>query len=173
MGTTITHSINELIKKITSDIIATHSDLSSVVLIGVVTRGYPIAQRIAKELSSIKKISIPVAKLDITLYRDDLELHNQAITLHETEMPQNITNKIIILVDDVFFHGRTARAAIDAVLDYGRPKKIELAILIDRGYRELPISANYTGITLNTKEKEQIKVLLKEIDEKDEITIND
>jgi pyrimidine operon attenuation protein/uracil phosphoribosyltransferase len=117
--------------------------------------------------------SIPVAKLDITLYRDDLTLKGHAIQLHETEIIQDITDETIILVDDVFFHGRTARAAIEAVLDHGRPKRIELAILIDRGYRELPISANYTGITINTNEKDQIKVLLQETDGEDKIIIND
>ncbi|MDD4527690.1 MAG: bifunctional pyr operon transcriptional regulator/uracil phosphoribosyltransferase PyrR [Candidatus Margulisbacteria bacterium] len=173
MKNKIIHSINDLVCRISDDIIDEHEDLSSLVLIGIVTKGYPLAQRISKKILEKTKEVIPVAKLDITLYRDDLGLKGHALQLHETDISSDLTGKDIILVDDVFFRGRTARAAIEAVLDHGRPKRIELAILIDRGYRELPIFANYTGITMDTNEKGQIKVLLQETDGEDKIIIND
>ncbi|MEI7942518.1 MAG: bifunctional pyr operon transcriptional regulator/uracil phosphoribosyltransferase PyrR [Candidatus Riflemargulisbacteria bacterium] len=173
MKSKIMHSVNDLVSRIADDIIDEHEELSSVILVGIITRGFPLAQRIANKIFEKTGEKVPVAKLDITLYRDDLTLKGHAIQLHETEIIQDITDETIILVDDVFFHGRTARAAIEAVLDHGRPKRIELAILIDRGYRELPISANYTGITINTNEKDQIKVLLQETDGEDKIIIND
>ncbi len=173
MTTNIKHSVDDLISRITDDIIDEYEDFSSVILFGIITRGLPLAQRIAKKIFDKTGEKIIVAGLDITLYRDDLSLKSNAIQLQNTEITEDITDKEIILVDDVFFHGRTARAAIEAVLNLGRPKRIELAILIDRGYRELPISANFTGITINTKEKDQIKVLLQETDGEDKIIIND
>jgi pyrimidine operon attenuation protein / uracil phosphoribosyltransferase len=173
MKDTESNNIDKLIEKISKEIIENQSDISSLVLVGIVTRGYPIAKRIANFIENSTQKKIPVAKLDITLYRDDLSLQKSPLEIQETELNQDITNKTIILVDDVFFHGRTARAAIEAVLSHGRAKKIELAILVDRGYREIPIMANYTGVTINTKEKDNIKILLTEIDGKDIIIINE
>lgn len=173
MKNKITYTINDLIYKIADNIIDEHQDLSSVILIGIVTRGVPLAERIAERISQKTNTKINVAQLDVTLYRDDLTLKKHALQIQETVINQDITDKIVILVDDVFFHGRTARAGIDAILDHGRPKIIELAILVDRGFRELPIFANYTGITLDTNEKDKIKVFVKEIDGKDNIIIND
>ena len=160
-------NIEDSIKKIATAIIQETDDLSQVILIGIVTRGYPLALRLAEEISKQAKTVIPVGKLDITMYRDDLETKNNLLKLKETLIPTSIENKIVILVDDVLFHGRTLRAAIDHVLDYGRPHKIKFATLIDRGHREFPVCANYIGNLLTTKQEDIIKVSLVEIDGKD------
>lgn len=166
-------NIDNLIKTIAADIIKDADDLEQVILIGIVTRGYPLALRLADQIKKQSKIQPPVGKLDITLYRDDLETKNNLLKLKETLIPTSIENKIIILVDDVLFHGRTVRAAIDHILDYGRPHKIKFATLIDRGHRELPICANYIGSILQTKKEDIVKVSLVEIDNKDLIEKND
>jgi len=165
--------IDELVKKIADDIIQDSEDLEQVILIGIVTRGYPIAIRLSEQINKKLKKQVPVGKLDITLYRDDLETKNNLLKIKETLIPTSIENKTVILVDDVFFHGRTVRAAIDHILDYGRPHEIKFAALIDRGHRELPISANYVGQVIETKKTDIVKISISEIDGKDLIEKND
>ncbi|OGI10910.1 MAG: hypothetical protein A2Y40_10380 [Candidatus Margulisbacteria bacterium GWF2_35_9] len=165
--------IDDLIKTIAENIVKDVSDLEQIILIGIVTRGYPLAIRLSAQIGKISGFNPPVGKLDITLYRDDLESKNNVIKLKETLIPTSIENKIVILVDDVLFHGRSVRAAIDHVLDYGRPSKIKFAALIDRGHRELPICADYIGTIMETTPEDIIKVNLVEIDGKDLIEKND
>ena len=163
------YSVAQLIE-IISDNICKDDQLEDIILVGIVTRGYPLAQRIAENIFKKKGIRIPLGKLDITLYRDDLE-DKKLLTLKETLMPAEIDNKIVVLVDDVLFKGRTTRAAIEHILDYGRPKYIRLAVLVDRGHRELPICADYTGLYLKTSLDNSVKISLLETDGKDNIEL--
>jgi pyrimidine operon attenuation protein / uracil phosphoribosyltransferase len=164
--------INTLLKDLATAITQDLPDSKNVVLIGILTRGYPLAKRLATLIKKETGTEPPVGKLDITLYRDDLEMKENLVKLKETYIPTSIEGKTIILVDDVLFHGRTARAAMDNILDYGRPKQIKLAVLIDRGHKEFPIAANYIGATIETEETNQIKVTVKEIDGIDKVTSN-
>jgi len=168
----INTDINELIIKIADEIIQSNTDLSQILLVGILTRGYPIAQRIADLIKKKKKQEVPVGKLDITLYRDDLEIKKNMLNLKETLIPVNIENKTVILVDDVLYHGRTVRAAIEHLLDYGRPKKIQLAVLVDRGHRELPVCGDYIGLTIKTEINDTVQVKLAETDGVDKIVKN-
>ena len=154
-------SIDILIEKIGDQIIASHHELDSLVLVGIMSGGAPIAERLQKYLIKKTNTHVSLGKLDITLYRDDLNLGGPTREIQETWLPSSIDEKGIILVDDVLFHGRTVRAAIDHILDYGRPKHIELAVLIDRGHRELPFCANFTGHILKTQSRDTISVRLK------------
>jgi len=142
-----------------------------VVLLGIPTRGVPLAGRLAARLAQTEGINVPVGSLDITLYRDDLRLR-PARALGRTEVPASgIDGKIVILVDDVLFSGRTVRAALDALGDIGRPRAVQLAVLIDRGHRELPIRPDYVGKNLPTSKREVVKVLLTETDGADSVTL--
>ena len=162
-------SVTDLVQTLAIEILKHQSHLEDIVFIGIVTRGYPIAQRIAAIIKKNKGIEIPVGKIDITLYRDDLELSKSSLKLKETSIPVSIDNKVVILMDDVLNSGRTVRAALDHVLDYGRPKLVRLAVLIDRGHRELPICADYAAKTIPTEWDQTIKVSLTESDGKDSI----
>ena len=141
------HSINSLIKKVCQEIRRHHESLDDVVLIGILNKGWPLANRISKYFSTHYKTNLPVGALDVTLYRDDLPSRNDFITIKKTSIPTNLSNKKVILIDDVLFHGRTTRAALNGLMDFGRPKSIELAVLFDRGdaFRELPIYARFLG----------------------------
>lgn len=140
-------------------------------LVGIRLRGVPIAERIKKEIERMSKQKVPLGILDITLYRDDLSLIAEQPVVHPTELPFSVDNKEIVIVDDVIFTGRTARAAIEQILDFGRPKIIQLAVLIDRGHRELPIQPNYVGRHILTTREENVIVRLKETDGKDEVVL--
>ncbi|MDD2523463.1 MAG: bifunctional pyr operon transcriptional regulator/uracil phosphoribosyltransferase PyrR [Endomicrobiia bacterium] len=156
------------ITKLAKDILSKNIDISEIAIVGIQTRGVYLAKRLLKELLSIKKIDIeiPFGILDITLYRDDLgEMGADIPTIKDTNIPFDINAKNIILVDDVLYTGRTIRCALDVLKDYGRPKSIQLAVLIDRGYRELPIQANFVGLSYYTKE--QVCVELTEVDGQD------
>lgn len=159
-----------IIEDLAQQIITDNPALETVVLVGIVTRGYPLANRLAEKIKSLSGKEIPVGKLDITLYRDDLLTRDATLNIQETLMPETIENKTVILVDDVLFRGRTIRAALDNIMDYGRPKRIRLAILVDRGHREFPIAADYLGFKLKTSESANVRVQLKELDGKDSIT---
>ena len=139
-----------------------HQHLENLVLVGIKSRGDTLADRIAENLERIEHISVPVGAIDVTLYRDDINLHETQIQVSSTEIPFEITGKRVILVDEVLNTGRTTRAAMDAVIDFGRPAAIQLAALIDRGHRELPISADYIGKNVPTSRKEFVKVQLVE-----------
>ncbi|HVB43310.1 MAG TPA: bifunctional pyr operon transcriptional regulator/uracil phosphoribosyltransferase PyrR [Streptosporangiaceae bacterium] len=144
---------------------------ADVVLLGIPTRGVPLAQRLAARLEQTEGIRVPVGSLDITLYRDDLRLR-PARTLGHTEVPASgIEGKVVVLVDDVLYSGRTVRAALDALGDLGRPRAVQLAVLVDRGHRELPIRPDYVGKNLPTSKLEAVRVLLAETDGEDSVTL--
>ncbi|MGY3750339.1 bifunctional pyr operon transcriptional regulator/uracil phosphoribosyltransferase PyrR [Vagococcus acidifermentans] len=167
-GTTMKRALT----RITYEIIERHNGIEDIVLVGVKTRGIFIANRIANRLKQLEGVSVPVGELDITLYRDDQhQVSSDEPELHSSNVPVDITDKEVILVDDVIFTGRTIRAALDAIMDIGRPKKISLAVLVDRGHRELPIRADYVGKNIPTSMKEQIIVDMEEVDGQDRILI--
>ncbi len=165
------YTITQLVEKLGDAIIKDNKDLSNLVIIGILTRGYPLATRIAAYILKQTGKNIPLGKLDITLYRDDLENSQNVLSLKETLIPDDIENKPVILVDDVLYRGRTVRAALEHILAYGRPSYIRLAVLIDRGHKELPISANYIGHSINTQQDDIIKVRLSEVDGIDNIEL--
>ncbi|MCL8496289.1 bifunctional pyr operon transcriptional regulator/uracil phosphoribosyltransferase PyrR, partial [Apilactobacillus sp. F1] len=142
-----------------------------IVLVGIKTRGIYIAQRLAERLKQLEDIDVPVGELDITLYRDDVKDMEEP-ELHSSDVPVSIEGKEVILVDDVLYTGRTIRAAMDAVMDLGRPRKISLAVLVDRGHRELPIRADYVGKNIPTSKTEEIIVEMEERDGADRIMIS-
>ncbi|MCX7922950.1 MAG: bifunctional pyr operon transcriptional regulator/uracil phosphoribosyltransferase PyrR [Clostridia bacterium] len=166
------NGITRAITRISHEIIEKNKGVEDVVLIGVQRRGVPLAKRIAQKIKDVEGKSVPVGILDITLYRDDLSMLAEHPIINGTEINFSITNKKIILVDDVIFTGRTTRAAIDAIMDIGRPKMIQLAILIDRGHRELPIRPDYVGKNVPTSKNEVVNVKFYEIDDEDAVTIS-
>ena len=162
--------ISRALTRITHEILERNRDASDVVLLGIPTRGVHLARRIAKRMSEVEGRVITAGALDITMYRDDLRL-KPARALEHTEIPDDIDGKIVVLVDDVLFSGRTNRAALDALNELGRPKAVQLAVLIDRGQRELPIRADFVGKNLPTSLVEKVKVALSESDERDAVDI--
>lgn len=166
-------AIQRAIKRIAHEIIERNKGVDNVILIGIRSRGVPLSERVADEIKKIEGVEVPVGVLDITLYRDDLsQLGYQAI-VQGTEIPFDISGKTIVLVDDVLFTGRTVRAALDALIDMGRPKMIQLAVLVDRGHRELPIRADYIGKNVPTSSRETIVVKVSQIDDTDAVLIQD
>ena len=163
--------ISRTLTRIAHEIIESDDHLDSLILIGVRTRGFPLAQRLASEIVGIEDKEIPVGVLDFTLYRDDLDSLPKDLTIEPSDIPTMIADKRVVLVDDVLFTGRSARAAIDALIDWGRPKSIQLAVLIDRGHREMPIKADFVGKNIPSSLHERIQVRLKEVDGKDEVAI--
>lgn len=139
-----------------------HQHIADLVLVGVKSRGDTLAHRIAQNLERIENVDIKVGAIDVTLYRDDINLYETQIQVNSTEIPFDITGKRVILVDEVLYTGRTIRAAMDALMDFGRPAAIQLAALVDRGHRELPISADYIGKNVPTSRKEFVRVQLVE-----------
>ena len=154
--------------RLARQILEKNPDAGKIALIGIQTRGVYLAQRIQ---AIIKEIEVPVGSLGITLYRDDLTTIGPRPVVRETAINFDIKNKEIILVDDVLFTGRTIRAAMDEIMDFGRPKRVELLVLIDRGHRELPIKADFVGKNIPTSPKESVEVKVKEVDGIDEVTI--
>jgi pyrimidine operon attenuation protein / uracil phosphoribosyltransferase len=163
--------IKRALMRIAHEILEKNSERDRLVLIGIRTRGVFLAQRLKKNIESIEKISVPMGILDITLHRDDLDTMRTMPIAGRTEISFDIAGKVIIIVDDVLFSGRTVRAALDEIIDYGRPKRIQLAVLVDRGHRELPIKADYAGKNIPTSLDEKVKVSLKEIDGEDGVKI--
>lgn len=156
--------IRRALTRIAHEIIERNKGAESLALIGIHTRGIPLAERLADKLSELEGVEVPKGMLDITLYRDDLsEVAHQPI-IRETQVPFDIAHRRVILVDDVLYTGRTVRAALDALIDLGRPAGIQLAVLVDRGHRELPIRADYVGKNLPTARHEVVKVKLQETD---------
>lgn len=166
------NAMNRAITRISHEILERNKSVDDLVLVGIKTRGVPFAQRIADKIKKIENKEVPVQVLDITLYRDDLTEINYQPVINTEEFNYNITDKVVVLVDDVLFTGRTVRAALDALIDKGRPKKIQLAILIDRGHRELPIRADFVGKNVPTSRNEIISVNFSETDGINQVLIN-
>ena len=166
------NDIDRMLTRITHEILEEHRGAENLGLIGIQTRGVHIARRIKNIINKIEGVKIPVGILDITLYRDDWTRKSRHPVVKATDIPFAVNDKKIILVDDVLFTGRTTRAAMDAMIDFGRPERIELAVLIDRGHRELPIMANYVGKFVYTKHSETVNVLLLEQDEVERVEKN-
>jgi len=165
--------IDRSITRIAYEILEKNKGVEDLVLIGIRTRGVPLAQRLQEKISRMEGSSVPLGVLDITLYRDDIAIRKGKPRLERTDVPFSLDNKKVVLVDDVLFTGRTIRAAMDALIDFGRPKRIQLAVLIDRGHRELPIQADFVGKVLPSSFWEAVAVHLKENDQKDEVVIEE
>lgn len=163
--------IQRALRRISHEIVESNRGTDRLLLVGIRTRGVPLAERLAKSIKEIEGIDVPVGMLDISLYRDDLTYVAEQPVLNNTTLPVDVAGKTVILVDDVLFTGRTVRAALDAVMDLGRPERIQLAVLVDRGHRELPIRADYVGKNLPTSAKEIVAVRLWEIDQDERVVI--
>ncbi len=162
--------LRRTITRLASQVIEKSGDLSKLVLLGIYTRGVSLAHLLAAQIALLEQISVSVGALDITFYRDDLDQIGMR-TPAKTDIPFDLTDKIVVLVDDVIYKGRTVRAALNAINDYGRPEIIWLAVLVDRGHREVPIHPDFTGKKLPTAKEEQVKVYLQEIDGRDGIEL--
>lgn len=166
-------SINRALTRISHEILEKNKGGDKIVLAGIKTRGVPLAERLKNKINQIENVTVPIGVIDITLYRDDLQTVNDADEpeLKDTQIPVDITGKHVILIDDVLYTGRTVRAAMDAVMDVGRPSQIQLAVLVDRGHRELPVRADYVGKNIPTSEQEVVVVHLDETDKEDHVTL--
>lgn len=164
-------AINRALTRIAHEIVERNKGGDGLVLVGIKTRGVPLTKRLQEKIKQIEEIDVPFGELDITLYRDDLQTELTDAELIATNIDTEIKNKTLILVDDVLYTGRTVRAAMDAVMDIGRPANIQLAVLVDRGHRELPIRADYVGKNIPTSKDEVIVVQLEEYDTVDEVSI--
>ena len=164
--------LERTLARLAHEILEANAGYEGLALIGIRTRGAPLADRLAALISQIENgAEVPVGVLDITLYRDDYLMARKTPKVRATEIPFDIRNRSVVLVDDVLFTGRTSRAAIDAILDYGRPGRIQLAVLIDRGHREMPIQGDFVGRRIETIPGEEIRVHLKEVDGVDEVLL--
>ena len=164
--------INRKLRRIANEIVERNEGVDNIILVGIRRRGVPLAERLAKLIKEIEGKDVPVEIIDITLYRDDLSTLGSSPVVGSTEIDIPIDEKIVVLVDDVLFTGRTIRAAMDSLMDFGRPSKIQLAVLVDRGHRELPIKADYVGKNIPTSLSENINVNLKEIDGRNGVVIH-
>ena len=165
--------VSRSIIRMAHEILERNRGIDDLALIGIRARGVPLALRLAKELQALTGVAVPTGALDITLYRDDLMRHAVAPQplVRRTEIPFSLDDKLILLVDDVLYTGRTIRAALDALIDFGRPRAIQLVALVDRGHRELPIRADYVGRNIPTSRRESVQVRLMEIDGRDEVEV--
>ena len=164
-------AIRRALTRIAHEILERNSSAENLAIVGIRSRGAHLAERLSKIVGEIEKTQVPVGYLDITLYRDDIQTKLEQPVIQKTELLFDVVEKVIILVDDVLFTGRTVRAALDEIIDFGRPEAIQLAVLIDRGNRELPIRADYVGKTLSTTLKEEIMVKLTEVDGEDSVIV--
>jgi pyrimidine operon attenuation protein/uracil phosphoribosyltransferase len=162
--------VRRAVTRIAHEIVERNHGAGSVVLVGLYTRGVAIAHRLAASIASFEGVEVPVGTLDVSFYRDDIGLR-PVQPLGPTEVPVDVTDGVVVLVDDVLFTGRTVRAALDALVDFGRPRAVQLAVLVDRGHRELPVRADYVGKNLPTKWNEDVRVHLAEVDGHDAVEI--
>ena len=163
--------VRRAVRRIAHELVERNRGAGDLVLMGIRTRGVPLARRLAAELEDIEGAAVPHGALDVTLYRDDLSRRGP-LPLGQTDFPCDIDGRTVVLVDDVLYSGRTIRAAMEATFEVGRPQAIRLAVLVDRGHRELPIRADHVGKTLPTTEDQQVRVLLDEIDGEDAVTLS-
>jgi pyrimidine operon attenuation protein/uracil phosphoribosyltransferase len=154
--------IDRALTRVAHEILEKNRGAKDLVLVGIQRGGVHLAKRLAARLREIEKIEVPVGSLDITMYRDDLTTRKSQPVPQATDIPFDIQDKVMVLVDDVLFTGRTIRAALNSIMDYGRPRRIQLAVLVDRGHRELPVRADYVGKNLPTSAKEKVEVMLAE-----------
>ena len=157
--------------RIAHEILERNKGADDLVLVGIAARGDDLARRLASAIGQIEGTDVPVGVLDITFYRDDIGLTAEAPEVHETRIPFDVSGRTVVLVDDVLFTGRTIRAAMDALMDLGRPRRIQLAVLVDRGHRELPIRADYVGKNVPTSHADRVRVLVEEFDGEDAVVV--
>lgn len=167
------NQMNRALSRIAHEIIERNKGVERVALVGIRRRGVPLAHRLAAKLKELEGVEIPVGILDITLYRDDLSELSSVPKVHRSDVPFRLPGTCVILVDDVLYTGRTVRAALDALLDIGRPSVIQLAVLVDRGHRELPIRADYVGKNVPTSRREVVEVHLQEVDQDEFVALYD
>jgi pyrimidine operon attenuation protein/uracil phosphoribosyltransferase len=164
--------IRRAMTRVAHEVIERDKGATDIVLVGIADRGDDLARRLAAEISRIEGAEVPVGVLDITFYRDDIGLRAEAPEVHETAIAFDVSGKIVVLVDDVLYTGRTIRSAMDALMDLGRPRKIQLAVLVDRGHRELPIRADFVGKNVPTAHDDQVRVRVTEVDGTDAVTVD-
>jgi len=165
--------IGRAVTRIAHEILERNKGAEAVVLVGIAARGDDLARRLAAEILRIERRAVPVGALDITFYRDDIGIRAEAPEVHETRIDFDVNDRVVVLVDDVLFTGRTIRAALDALVDFGRPTAIQLAVLVDRGHRELPIRADFVGKNVPTRKDEDVRVALREVDGEDAVLVQD
>ena len=165
--------ISRAVIRIAHEVLERNKGAGGLVLVGIAARGDDLARRLAVEIERIEGAEVPVGALDISFYRDDIGLRKEAPEVHETRIPFDISGNTVVLVDDVLFTGRTIRAAMDALVDLGRPRAIQLAVLVDRGHRELPIRADYVGKNAPTRAEDLVRVLLEETDGADAVEVGE
>jgi pyrimidine operon attenuation protein/uracil phosphoribosyltransferase len=163
--------VRRALTRIAHEVLERDKGVTDVVLVGIADRGDDLARRLAQEIWRIEGVEIPVGVLDITFYRDDIGMRAEAPEVHETRIPFDVSGKTVVLVDDVLFTGRTIRSAMDALMDLGRPRKIQLAVLVDRGHRELPIRADFVGKNVPTSRADDVRVLVAEVDGQDGVVV--
>jgi pyrimidine operon attenuation protein/uracil phosphoribosyltransferase len=165
--------IRRALTRIAHEVLERNEGATGVALVGIAARGDDLARRLADEIRRIEGAEVPVGVLDITFYRDDIGLRAEAPEVHETRIGFDITGRTVVVVDDVLFTGRTIRAALDALVDFGRPRAIQLAVLVDRGHRELPIRADFVGKNVPTRRDERVRVALAEVDGEDAVEVHE
>ena len=165
--------LNRTVMRIAHEIVEKNKGVGDLILVGIRKRGVPLADRIARAIEKFEGSTVPVGALDITLYRDDVQMIASAPVVGKTEINEDITDRVVVLVDDVLFTGRTVRAALDELTDFGRPRSIQLAVLVDRGHREYPIRADFVGKNVPTSSNETVEVLLSETDGEEQVLLCD
>jgi pyrimidine operon attenuation protein/uracil phosphoribosyltransferase len=163
--------VRRALVRIAHEILERDKGVTDVVLVGIADRGDDLARRLAQEIRTIEGAEVPVGVLDITFYRDDIGMRAEAPEVHETRIPFDVSGTTVVLVDDVLFTGRTIRSAMDALMDLGRPRKIQLAVLVDRGHRELPIRADFVGKNVPTSRADDVRVMVAEVDGQDGVVV--
>ncbi len=165
--------VRRALTRIAHEIIERDKGGEGLVLVGIANRGDHLARRLAEHIRQIEGVEVPVGVLDITFYRDDIGMKAEAPEVHETRIGFNLNGSTVVLVDDVLFTGRTIRAAMDALMDFGRPRRIQLAVLVDRGHRELPIRADFVGKNVPTRRADDVRVLVSELDGEDAVVVEE